>query len=114
VTRFVVLGKRAEAPDPSVPSKTSILFAVPEDKGSGSLGRALQIFADHKINLVWLDSRELHFKAGESVQPWNYLFYINLEGSTKEKGVKEALDELKSICLFFRIIGSHKIEARYL
>lgn len=60
VTRFVVLGMQSISPDPSLPCKTSILFGLPRDKDSGTLGQALEIFASEGINLLWLDSRELH------------------------------------------------------
>ena len=115
VTRFAVLGRAPTPPEPSERSKTSILFALPEDKSSGTLGRALEIFANHGINLLWLDSRELHSPMNiGGGQPYNYLFYINLEGSTKDPKVKAALEELEAICVFFRTIGSYRMHARYL
>ena len=116
VTRFVVLGRHPTPPDPSERSKTSILFGLPEDKSSGTLGRALEIFASHGINLLWLDSRELHspLTAGGHTAPCNYLFYINLDGSVQDPNVKEALDQLEGISTFFRLIGSYRMHARYL
>ena len=115
VTRFAVLGRHSNPPAPSEKAKTSILFALPNDKASGTLGRALEIFGAHGINLLWLDSRDMHSPAMEGKHPsWNYLFYINLEGSVTQPEVKAALAELKEICPFFRVIGSYRMQARYL
>lgn len=115
VTRFAVLGREATPPESTERSKTSILFALPEDKSSGALTKALEIFANHGINLLWLDSRELHSPIDKvGVQPFNYLFYVNLEGSVKDPKVEQALEELKGISVFFRMIGSYRMHARYL
>lgn len=115
ITRFVVLSPYPIPPEPSSPSKTSILFALPRDKDSGTLGQALEVFAAENINLLWLDSREIHSPLDqEGIPPCNYLFYVNLEGSTLEEHVQRALRRLEEIALFLRVIGSYKMKAKYL
>eukprot|EP00210_Caulerpa_lentillifera_P007325 g7001.t1 len=115
VTRFVALSSHPSSPEPSCPCKTSILFALPRDKDSGTLGQALEIFAAENINLLWLDSRELHSPLEqEGLPPCHYLFYVNFEGSTMEEHVKRAVKRLEEMSLFFRVIGSYKMKAKYL
>lgn len=114
VTRFAALSRYPLAPDPSERSKTSILFALSGDRGSGALYMALQIFEKYNINLFWLDSRDLSPAENPEERPWNYLFYVNLDGSILDPTVKTALEELKAICPFFRTIGSYPMHARYL
>eukprot|EP00210_Caulerpa_lentillifera_P006009 g5743.t1 len=115
ITRFVVLAPYPVSPDPSSPSKTSILFSLPNDQGSGTLGQALEVFACENINLLWLDSRELHSPLiHEGAPPCHYLFYVNLEGSTQASNVKRALERLEEMSLFFRVIGSYTMKAKYL
>lgn len=93
--------------------KTSILFSLPGDDEPGALLHALDHFTKEDINLVWLDSREL--SPGESQgNDWKYLFYANFEGSVLEPRVERALDGLKKQAKFFRVMGSHRMQARFL
>ena len=46
---------------------------------------ALLVFRDHGINLTKLESRP------KSDSPWEYLFYIDIEGHSQDPRVKEIL-----------------------
>lgn len=63
-----------------------------------------------------MDSRQLYVSDDPQWKnsEWNYLFYINLEGSVADEGVKRALGKLEKLTLFMRVMGSHKMEAKYL
>jgi len=67
----------------------------------GALFEALRVFADRNINLLKLESRPWSGKM------WEYLFYIDFEGSIKEQKVAEALEELQTRALLFRVLGSY-------
>ena len=62
-TRFVVIAKQGDLP--GTKNKTSLIYSV--SNRPGSLFETLRVFADHRINLVKLESRPIHDK------PWQYL-----------------------------------------
>jgi chorismate mutase/prephenate dehydratase len=96
-TRFFVLSKKDR--EPSGNDKTSIIFSV--EHVPGALFRALEPFAKRKINLTKIESRPTRKK------PWDYVFFVDFEGHKDEIKCKEALEELKKICSFIKILGSY-------
>ena len=96
-TRFWVIGKKS--PGGTGEDKTSIMLSFKD--GVGALHRTLKPFAKHKINLTKIESRP--FKQ----RPWEYIFFIDLEGHTDDNHVKRALEEVKDISQFFKILGSY-------
>ncbi|CAD7697247.1 unnamed protein product [Ostreobium quekettii] len=114
-TRFVVLAREPAALEGVDPAKckTSILFALPVDDQPGALLVALDCFTKEDINLVWLDSRELSPGEAEGLD-WKYLFYANFEGSVEEPRVQRALEGLRGLAKYFRVMGSHRMQARFL
>jgi prephenate dehydratase len=96
-TRFLIV-----APDPVHPmtnSKTSIVFTLKNEPGS--LYNAMREFATRGIDLCKIESRPL---VGT---PWDYLFYIDLTGSTENEPVQEALENLKQFAPMLRVLGSY-------
>jgi chorismate mutase/prephenate dehydratase len=97
ITRFLVIGARS--PKPSGDDKTSIVFSVKDEVGV--LHRMLDPFARNKINLSKIESRPLKQK------PWEYLFFLDLEGHIEEPRIQKAIKKLEKICLFIKILGSY-------
>lgn len=96
-TRFVVLG-RAPA-GPSGNDLTSVCFTVRRDE-SGALHRLLSPFSKHGVNLTSIQSRPLKGK------PWEYVFFIDLEGHRDEPQVALALAEAAALATAHRVLGS--------
>jgi chorismate mutase/prephenate dehydratase len=96
-TRFLIVGK--ERAKKAKHNKTSVMFSIKDE--AGSLLRALQLFAKRKINLTKIQSRPLPNR------PWEYLFFIDLEGHLDDKPVAEALRTLERQCLFLKFLGSY-------
>jgi len=96
-TRFLAL---ATAPiQPTGPSKTSLVFAgrnVP-----GSLFKMLSVFALRDIDLTKIESRPHRGK------PWEYLFYLDFDGSLHEERCRLAIEHLREISAFLRVFGSY-------
>ncbi|MCH8157555.1 MAG: prephenate dehydratase, partial [Nitrospinae bacterium] len=44
-------------------------------------------------------------------RPWEYLFYVDLEGHSEDAVVHKALGALKKMCLFLRVLGSYPRKA---
>lgn len=98
-TRFLVIGDHQ--PKPSGEDKTSIVFSVKDEVGV--LHRMLEPFAKNRINLTKIESRPLKHKA------WEYLFFLDFEGHTKEPRVQRALRKLEKNCIFIKVLGSYPI-----
>lgn len=79
--------------------KTSLVFTV--EHKAGSLVRALTCFSRQQVSLVYLQSRPSHR------QPWEYLFFADVEGYSHEPRVRTALRELTRLNPFVRILGSY-------
>ena len=97
-TRFVVLGGVAE-PAPSGHDLTSVVFTVRKAE-SGALHRLLEPFARHGVNLTSIQSRPL------KGTPWEYLFFIDVEGHRSEAKVAAALADAAKLAHSSRVLGS--------
>jgi prephenate dehydratase len=97
-TRFLALSRAAVTP--AQPAKTSIVFTVGHQ--SGSLFKALSVFALRDLNLTKLESRPLIGK------PFEYLFYVDFLGSTADPVVIRALDHLGEYTPLLRVLGSYR------
>jgi chorismate mutase/prephenate dehydratase len=96
-TRFLVLSQKPA--ERTGKDKTSIMLSV-KDK-VGALYELLRPFASCGVNLTKIESRPSRRKA------WEYIFFIDCEGHMDEDRVKRTLTELKSRCLFLKILGSY-------
>ena len=96
-TRFLVIGK--QRPEPTGNDLTSAVFTIRKDE-SGGLHRLLQPFADEGINLTSIQLRPIRGK------PWEYLFFLDLEGHRQEPRVERALSFVANIAHSHRVLGS--------
>jgi prephenate dehydratase len=104
VTRFVVLAPSGATPDAGTNEfKTSVVFAGPGDNSPGWLVRCLAEFADRSINLTKIESRPKRGQLG------HYIFVADLEGSTAEPTVAEAIEALRTHCEEVRVLGSYPV-----
>jgi chorismate mutase/prephenate dehydratase len=96
-TRFLVIGK--QAPPPSGDDLSSVVFTLRKDE-SGVLHRLLEPFASCGVNLTAIQLRPIHGK------PWEYLFFLDLEGHCSEPRVAQALEAAARIANSYRVLGS--------
>lgn len=99
LTRFLLIGKTPVTVDPRLPAKTSLAFAV--NHSHGALLRCLETFERNGINLTKLESRP------QPNAPWEYLFYVDLEGNASEASVQTALEELRQETNHLKVLGSY-------
>lgn len=100
-TRFLVLSKTP--PQRTGKDKTSLMISV-KDR-SGALYDLLRPFASSGINMTKIESRPSRRKA------WEYIFFVDVEGHVEEDRVKKATDEVKSRCLFMKVLGSYPAQS---
>lgn len=96
-TRFLILGKKPLKI--SGKWKTSIVFSF--KNVPGALFKCLGVFAMRDIDLFKIESRPLHGK------PWAYLFYLDFEGRLNNEKRKNALNHLKEITSFIKVLGTY-------
>jgi chorismate mutase/prephenate dehydratase len=96
-TRFLVIG--GEAPEPSGQDLTSVVFTVRKAQ-AGALHALLEPFSEHGVNLMSIQSRPLRGA------PWEYLFFIDLEGHRSEPAVERALREAGAVASSAHVLGS--------
>ncbi len=94
-TRFIAVSRGLSAR--SDDNRISLVFTLPHK--NGSLAAALSVCADHEINLTEIHSRPL------PETPWNYRFYIDLEGSLCDPAVRAMIYQLSEELSTVRILG---------
>ena len=97
-TRFFVIG--TERPTPSGSDHTSAVFTVSKNQ-SGALYHLLEPFATHSVNLTAVQSRPIKGK------PWEYLFFVDMEGHIGDAAVARALDDAAAYAHSHKILGSY-------
>ena len=97
-TRFLVLSDKKT--NPTKNDRTSMIFGLKHTPGS--LFSVLQEFNAGNINLTKIESRPTKEK------PWEYNFYLDLEGHIEEDEVKKKLNKIEKKCTFLKVLGSYR------
>lgn len=79
--------------------KTSLAYATANVPGA--LVRSLQPFATAGIQLTKIESRP------SREAPWDYVFYLDLEGDPKVSPVTEALALMRTSCAWVHLLGTY-------
>jgi len=100
-TRFFLLQRKGGSVKGKMPvsKKVSIVFSTKNEPGS--LFRALAALALRDISLNKIESRPLKGK------PWEYLFYVDFEGSLKDAKVQNAIRHLEEVADFLKVLGGY-------
>lgn len=102
-TRFLIAARNPRKVDPRIPSKTSLVMATSQEPGA--LIDALSVFRDRGLNLTKLESRPI------LGNPWEEMFYVDVQGNIAEDRVADALDALSRSARFLKVLGSYPSEA---
>jgi chorismate mutase/prephenate dehydratase len=97
-TKFVIIGKSLEVKPDS--DKISIVMSTKHQ--AGALYGILKYFANNHINLLKIESRPIKHT------PWEYYFYIDLEGNIHDDIVKQTLTTIESECNHYKLLGNYK------
>ena len=98
-TRFVEVA-REPAPVPhDARCKTSLLLVLAHQPGA--LGEVLARFGRRGVNLTRIESRPI------PQTPWQYRFYLDLEGHMASAEVSAAIEEVQRLASELRVLGTY-------
>lgn len=98
VTRFLVISADTN-PRPTPRDRTSIVFSVKDRVGA--LHDILVPFKKNRVNLTKIESRP------SKIRPWQYYFFVDMEGHIEDPRVEKAMEALKKGCTYLKILGSY-------
>ncbi|HVF20966.1 MAG TPA: prephenate dehydratase domain-containing protein [Mycobacteriales bacterium] len=98
-TRFVVLATEPRPVDPRLPAKTSLILITRHEQGA--LLRCLEVLAASGLSMTKLESRP---RPG---RPFEYMFFLDFEGTVDDPQVQTALDALRLAALSVKVLGSY-------
>ncbi len=94
-TRFAIVGTEL----PSRTGEDHTIVAVAVHDAPGALYETLKPFASRGVNLTRLESRP--------TPQWRYLFFLEMDGHVTDRPVLTALEELRSISRYVKVLGSY-------
>ena len=98
-TRFVVIS-RQEVP-PSGNDKTSLVMST--RNVPGAIHELLTPLANNRVSMTRLESRP------SRTGLWEYVFFLDMEGHQSEGNVARALEEMRELAAFLKILGSYPV-----
>ena len=98
-TRFVVVSATPLECDPRIAAKVSMVLATRHEHGA--LVRCLNVIADEGLNVTKLESRP---RPGT---PWEYVFYVDVEGHVTSPRMQAALAGLAERTVFLKVLGCY-------
>jgi len=104
-TRFAVIAlpQTQATPPASGHDCTSLVVSVPNRPGA--VHDLLVPLKTHGVSMTRFESRPA--RTGH----WEYYFYIDLDGHPSQPNVAKALEELSSLCAFYKVLGSYPVGA---
>ncbi len=100
-TRFVELAREPVGVPPETRAKTSLLLTTPHQPGA--LAAILSVFSRRGVNLAKLESRPI------LGSPFQYRFYLDLEGNAARDPVRAALAEVAPLTAELRVLGTYPV-----
>jgi chorismate mutase/prephenate dehydratase len=103
-TRFAVIAHPQRQPQPQASGHdcTSLVVSVPNRPGA--VHDMLVPLKTHGVSMSRLESRPA--RSGQ----WEYYFYIDLQGHPSQPAMALALQDLREVCAFFKLLGSYPID----
>lgn len=94
-TRFVFISRQKNTFGKN--SRTSLVFSTKQEPGA--LVCALNVFKQHNLNLIYIESRPSKRVLGE------YNFFVDIDCDIEN--MKKALEDLEKVTQYYKILGSY-------
>ncbi|MDH4289742.1 MAG: prephenate dehydratase [Aquincola sp.] len=103
-TRFAVVALPERHPQPQASGHdcTSLVVSVPNRPGA--VHDMLVPLKVHGVSMTRFESRPA--RSGQ----WEYYFYIDIDGHPDQPHVAQALQELRSACAFYKLLGTYPLD----
>lgn len=101
-SRFIVVARDPVNVPLQVPAKTTLVMSTVQKPGA--LVEALLVLRDNCINMTKLESRPI------PGNPWEEMFYIDMEGNVQDGPVQKSLDALRAITRYVKVLGCYPSE----
>jgi chorismate mutase/prephenate dehydratase len=98
-TRFVVLSTQDAAPSGN--DKTSLVMST--RNMPGAIHGLLTPLATNRVSMTRLESRP------SRTGLWEYVFFLDMEGHQNDDRVARALQEMKQLAAFLKVLGSYPV-----
>lgn len=104
-TRFAIVTDPQRHPRPKASGHDCTSLVVSVSNLPGAVHDMLVPLKKHGVSMSRFESRPA--RSGQ----WEYYFYIDLQGHPDQPEVAAALEELRSVCAFFKVLGTYPIDA---
>ncbi|MCG7533285.1 prephenate dehydratase [Psychrobium sp. MM17-31] len=101
-SRFIVVARKAVEVAVQIPAKTTFIMSTHQT--TGALVDALLVLKNNGISMTKLESRPIQGN------PWEEMFYIDVDCNLHHASMQQALNELNSIAKDIKILGCYPSE----
>ena len=103
-TRFAIVTHPERQPGPRASGHDCTSLVVSVTNRPGAVHDLLVPLKQHGVSMSRFESRPA--RSGQ----WEYYFYIDLQGHPDQPHVDAALRELRTVCAYFKVLGSYPID----
>ena len=102
-TRFAVICLPQTLATPLATGHDCVSLIVSVTNRPGAVHDLLVPLKNHGVSMTRFESRPA--RSGQ----WEYYFYIDLLGHPSQPNVRAALDELRALCAFYKLLGTYPV-----
>ncbi|HMO49336.1 MAG TPA: prephenate dehydratase [Rubrivivax sp.] len=103
-TRFAIVAHPHAHPTPHASGHDCTSLVVSVVNRPGAVHDMLVPLKTHGVSMTRFESRPA--RSGQ----WEYYFYVDLAGHPDEAPVAAALQELRAVCAFFKVLGTYPVD----
>ena len=103
-TRFAIVAHPERHPRPQASGNDCTSLVVSVTNRPGAVHDMLVPLKVHGVSMTRFESRPA--RSGQ----WEYYFYIDIAGHPDEPKVATALQELRSVCAFYKLLGTYPLD----
>lgn len=103
-TRFIVLSRKFITFPNYVPTKTTLIMSTNQEQVNHLVNSLLIILRNSNLSITKLNSETLNKNS------YKEKFYVDVQGNIRSVKIQQAIQELKSITYFIKVLGCYPID----